>query len=222
MDDEKYCVYCHTSPSGKKYYGITKNPRKRWGNGSGYSRNPHFHNAIVKYGWDNFTHEILHEGLSWEAAGELERQYIEAYHTNDFEYGYNRSVGGENPLLGRAYSDEERRYRSERMRGNTYGLGYKHTDEARQKISEAGHRRKGGPLSDRQLAEAISHLPPPRHGVENPAARPVMCVELNIVYPCGKDAAEALHLQRSHISNVCRGKREKTGGYHFRFWEGDE
>lgn len=216
----KYCVYCHTSPSGKKYFGITKNTRRRWGgNGSGYSRNPHFYNAILKYGWDNFTHEILHDGLSQEDACTLERRYIEAYRTNEFAFGYNRSVGGENPFCGREYSEKEREHRSRMMKGNKRGLGYRHTEDARRKISEAGYRRKGKPLTEEQLREVVSHLPPPRYGAENPSSKPVLCVELNIVYPCGKDAAEALNLQRSHISNVCQGKRETTGGYHFRFLE---
>lgn len=219
MDNENYCVYCHTSPSGKKYFGITKNPRKRWSNGSGYSRNHHFFNAILKYGWDNFSHEILHNGLSMERACELEKQYIETYRTNEAEYGYNNSTGGENPFVGRKVSEEERRYRSQIMQGNKRGLGYKHTDDARRKISEAGRKRKGQALNDVQRAIAISHLPPPRRGKDNPGARAVLCVELNVVYPCGKDAANDLNLHPSHISNVCRGKRETTGGYHFKFWE---
>lgn len=42
MNEEKklkWCVYIHTSPSGKKYIGITsQNPQKRWQNGKGYLR----------------------------------------------------------------------------------------------------------------------------------------------------------------------------------------
>lgn len=34
-----YCVYKHTSPSGKVYVGITKlKPKYRWNNGKGYTR----------------------------------------------------------------------------------------------------------------------------------------------------------------------------------------
>ena len=34
-----YCVYKHTSPSGKVYVGITKlKPKYRWNNGKGYKR----------------------------------------------------------------------------------------------------------------------------------------------------------------------------------------
>ena len=99
----EYCLYCHTAPNGKKYFGISKNPVKRWSNGHGYTRNAHFHNAIVKYGWDNFAHEILLDGLTHARACELEEQYIAEYKTNLYEYGYNGSLGGEKPANGRLY-----------------------------------------------------------------------------------------------------------------------
>ena len=45
-----YCVYMHTTPSGKKYVGISKNDvMKRWDCGRGYKGNTHFFNAIMKY-----------------------------------------------------------------------------------------------------------------------------------------------------------------------------
>ena len=61
-----YTVYKHTSPSGKVYIGITKRkPEYRWNKGKGYRKDQLlFYRAIKKYGWDNFTHEILYTGLS--------------------------------------------------------------------------------------------------------------------------------------------------------------
>ena len=39
--EKTYCVYKHTSPSGKVYIGMTCKdpPEKRWSNGNGYKRN---------------------------------------------------------------------------------------------------------------------------------------------------------------------------------------
>ena len=63
-----YVVYKHTNKINKKVYiGITKNgddPNKRWRNGMGYSYNQKFFTDILKYGWDNFTHEILEKDLN--------------------------------------------------------------------------------------------------------------------------------------------------------------
>ena len=72
-----YCVYKHTTPSGKVYIGITSKPvEKRWLNGRGYARNEHFWNAIKKYGWENIEHRVLVSGLSKEEASEVEKMYI--------------------------------------------------------------------------------------------------------------------------------------------------
>lgn len=94
--NESYTVYKHTSPSGKVYIGITSQaPAQRWQGGLGYRRNPHFFRAILKYGWDNFSHEILSEGLSKEEACKVEVALIAAFKSNDKAYGYNITNGGE-------------------------------------------------------------------------------------------------------------------------------
>ena len=78
---KNYVVYCHTSPSNKKYVGISCNPIKRWNNGKGYIKNYLFYRAIEKYGWENFKHEILYENLTIEEAGEIEKTLINKYAT---------------------------------------------------------------------------------------------------------------------------------------------
>ncbi len=63
MNKKTWTVYMHTSPNNRVYVGITsKKPTRRWDNGNGYSYNPYFSNAIKKYGWENFKHEILSYG----------------------------------------------------------------------------------------------------------------------------------------------------------------
>ena len=87
----KYWVYVHTCPNGKKYVGITTRirPERRWGkNGKGYYQNEHFYRAILKYGWDNITHEVF-EVDSAEEMYRKEIELISFYHTNDPRYGYN-------------------------------------------------------------------------------------------------------------------------------------
>lgn len=96
-----YSVYKHTSPNGKVYIGITKmKPKYRWGRGSGYRENDYFFRAIQKYGWDNFNHEIILDGLSEEEACEIERELIAKYKATDSRYGYNHSTGGKDTFAG--------------------------------------------------------------------------------------------------------------------------
>lgn len=101
--DKTYYVYCHTNNiNGKKYIGITglEKPLYRWHkDGSGYSGQV-FGKAIEKYGWNNFKHEILFEGLAYEDACKKEKDLIRKYKTTDRKYGYNISIGGDNGAIG--------------------------------------------------------------------------------------------------------------------------
>ena len=74
-----YIVYIHTNKvNGKIYVGITcRTPAKRWGkDGKKYEECPRFYRAIKKYGWDNFSHDIVMEGLSHDDACEMEKLLI--------------------------------------------------------------------------------------------------------------------------------------------------
>lgn len=95
MKERNYKVYKHTSPSKKTYIGITKErPERRWRNGRGYYQQKVFTNAINKYGWDNFKHEILYNNLTKEEAEQKEIELIAYYKSNQSEYGYNVDNGG--------------------------------------------------------------------------------------------------------------------------------
>lgn len=87
----------HTNKiNNKKYIGITSDkPSRRWRkDGSGYKKQ-HFSNAISKYGWDNFTHEILFAELTEEEALNKEKELIAKYNTTNPMFGYNITNGGD-------------------------------------------------------------------------------------------------------------------------------
>lgn len=91
-----YVVYKHTNLiNNKSYIGITKygeNPNYRWRNGMGYQENNEFFEDIIKYGWNNFSHEILESELDEIEAIQKEKEYIKKY--DCVNNGYNRSQGG--------------------------------------------------------------------------------------------------------------------------------
>lgn len=93
---DNYIVYKHTSPSEKVYIGITRfDPKYRWlNNGRGYRNQNVFFNAIIKYGWINFKHDILYTGLTEEEALEKEEELIREYKSYDRRFGYNVSLRG--------------------------------------------------------------------------------------------------------------------------------
>lgn len=93
-------IYKHTNKiNGKCYIGQTcrKNPNERWNNGKGYNGTI-FAKAIEKYGWDNFEHEIIEDGiLSEEEANKREMYWIEYYNSYagvSGGNGYNMTKGG--------------------------------------------------------------------------------------------------------------------------------
>lgn len=96
IEDRCYVVYKHTAPNGKCYVGITcqNPPEKRWKGGYGYRDNQYFSRAISKYGWSNFLHEVLVEGLTQKEAEEKEREIIAYYNSANRDFGYNLDLGG--------------------------------------------------------------------------------------------------------------------------------
>lgn len=112
-----YCVYKHTTPSGRVYIGITQqDPKDRWKGGYGYVNNLVFHRAIQKYGWDGIEHEILLDGLTKEEAKKAEVELIAEYNATDRRYGYNITAGGDS-VVSRPHTEEEKRHYSELWSG---------------------------------------------------------------------------------------------------------
>lgn len=177
-----YSVYKHTLPkeiSGKDndmlYIGITmQDINKRWQNGLGYKHNLYFNNAIRKYGWKNFKHEILFSGLSKEEAEQKEVELIDYYKSNQRNYGYNITNGGEclgkhseetkqkmkenhadfsgknHPQYGKHHSEKTKLIISEKAKeryksGNHPSKGLKHSDETKIKLSEIAKERLSVP-----------------------------------------------------------------------------
>ena len=153
---KKYWVYIHTCPNDKKYVGVTgRNPEIRWGkNGEGYYQNEHFYRAILKYGWDNIVHEVF-EVDSKEEMYRKEVELISFYHSNDPEYGYNHSIGGEKSSLGCKHSEESRKKRSEAHRGKPHP----HSEETKKKIAEANRRKAKDPEFRKKQSEAHKGKP---------------------------------------------------------------
>ena len=110
-DEKLYCVYKHTNKiNGKQYVGQTcQKPEKRWSNGKHYETSTYFNNAIKKYGWDNFEHEIVATKLTLKEANYLEEKLIAELDLMNPKKGYNLRSGGENNFL----SEETKRKISE-------------------------------------------------------------------------------------------------------------
>lgn len=120
-----YVIYIHRNIiNGKVYIGQTRNLSERWRcNGKNYFNSVKFYNAIKKYGWGNFTHEVLYSNLNKQAADKLERELIVKY--NSIDDGYNLKEGG-----ARGELSEE----SIKKMSNSLKKGYFDFPERREKI----------------------------------------------------------------------------------------
>ena len=95
-----YYIYKFTNKkNGKHYIGQTNNLQKRYNGHKSESFNPKasgywlpFHCAIRKYGFDNFSFEVLEE-CSVNELNEKECYYIQKYNSI-VPNGYNMTLGG--------------------------------------------------------------------------------------------------------------------------------
>lgn len=240
---ETYCVYKHTSPSGKVYIGMTKqSPEARWKNGFGYASSKHFYNAITKYGWDNFSHEIIIDNLSVEEACHYEKLFIKFYHSTDRRYGYNCKDGG---LDTNALTEESRKKLSQSMKAfyashpekreeiRRRVLGYKHTEETKEKmrnchkhhpehltdewkknIGEANRKKHDNAAYHEQVSDRCR-----KNGMM--ASLPVEQLSLDgkliARYPSGRAAERATGIKNGNISSCCRKITKTSGGFKWRY-----
>ena len=81
-------IYCYTNKiNGKKYIGQTINPQLRYNAHKSNYKNPNhieynslIHKAFRKYGFNNFTYEVLVKGIDdINVLNELEIYYIKKF-----------------------------------------------------------------------------------------------------------------------------------------------
>lgn len=226
-----YKVYCHTSPNGKRYVGISNNPEKRWNNGKGYIKNYLFYRAIEKYGWNNFNHEILYDNLSIEEAGAIEQKLIQKWNLTDPNFGYNLREGGNGK-----FSDYSRYLMSKNRKGNTNSVGQYHSLENRKQISESLKKyykehpiQKLDMTNNKEYQKIIAKRKELTHhklslatsGANNPSARPIRQLdkEGNLIeeFAYATLAAKKYNIDLSSIIKCCRGKQKTCGGYKWEY-----
>lgn len=94
-----WCIYKHENKyNSKVYIGQTihqDNPQLRWDYGNGYKQNEQnkFYNAIKKYGWNGFTHEIIERDIPTQKETNKREIYWINYY-DSYRYGYNSTPGG--------------------------------------------------------------------------------------------------------------------------------
>jgi len=145
MESIMEVIYKLTSPSGKYYIGRSKNYDNRMKQHESRSKTSDeivLYKAIRKYGWDNFTKEILAEVSNSEAV-EIEEFFIEKY--NAVTEGYNMTYKGCGGDIweGRRDTKEYEEYcilKSKQSSENNGFKGKRHTLESLKKMSHPDYK----------------------------------------------------------------------------------
>lgn len=231
-----YCVYIHTNKiNGKKYVGQTifgNNPNERWRNGTGYVHSPYFWNAIQKYGWDSFEHDVIASKLTKEEADNFERLLIEKLNTCDNSCGYNMTCGGDGQS-GRSLTEETKQKISKALKGR------KLTDETKMKIGKASEGRNVGRRHTEDELEKMSQprkrkcQPNPNSKIYNLRSEDVKKriqesshkkevlqkdIDGNVlnIYDSLSNASRATGINLGNISSCCNKRVKTVGGF---IWE---
>jgi group I intron endonuclease len=165
-------LYCHTSPSGKHYVGVSsKGMNSRWAahvRAAKAGSTLRFHHAIRKYGPEAFVHEVLERLTTSAGARRAEQLWIREL--SSFGRGYNATTGGEGlqgfshtatsidrmRLAQKSRGSKGRDQQAKALRGRT---GHKHSESALEKMAAAARARGA---SGYEVALSRAHTPEAR------------------------------------------------------------
>jgi len=234
MQASNYCVYKHTAPSGKVYIGITgQKPERRWRGGEGYKGTP-FYNAILKYGWENISHEVLANGLSKEEACEMEIEAIREHESQDRERGYNVLAGGDVPLADCPASVREKmRVKSfEKWARDDYKqshIGNEHWTHKNGYCEKSIEAMRQSNLGRKRTPEQVEFLREKGRkqkrlrGKDNKKSIPILCISKDgdVVgkFFGAMEAERETGVCFQNIFKVCNGERKSAGGFVWRYAE---
>lgn len=224
-----YGWYC--TITDKWYIGQTVNPEERFNKHIYLLKkdNTHFHNALRKYGLNNFVYCILEDNVLRENLNLKEIEWIEYY--DSFLNGYNLTIGGDG-INGVIQSKDTRKRISESLKGKpTWNKGKHLSENHKKKISESNKGKpswskgKHGIFSEETLKK-ISESSKSRHGYWagklGPNRRKVSKYDLNGNYiqtyiTIREAVKENPKSGSSNIGAVCKGLRKQAGGFIWKY-----
>jgi len=209
--------------NGKIYIGITNQGvtvrfGKHISDSSGKYTFP-LHNAIRKYGKDNFQIEVIEIVDDVEVLKEREIYWIKYYDSYNRDKGYNLTLGGDG-TFGRFHSNETK----EKIRQKA--LGRKMSFETKQKMSKSQKKvdRNYSELAKKSNEKRWSNKENKlKASINNPKNKPVIKYTVNMIYVMEyKSLSEAerdLNIKYSHtnIASCARGKLKTAYGYIWKY-----
>ncbi len=177
--------------------------------------------------------EILQKKLTEEEALLKEIKLIKLYKS----LGYceaNLTFGGEG-VSGYKWTVKQKQEHSLRMKvynkqhvGKSHARGYKHTKEAKKRISKAHigkvfKKETREKLSKAHTGKKLTKDHKKKISLANKGkfkeGKKVVCIDTGIIYNSTAEASRLLDINQSNISSVCRGIRKHVGNMKFKYLE---
>ena len=209
----------YNTKSEKWYIGQTIRPEARFKRHINYAINKKdnnkFHNALRKYGLDNFVYCVLEENVLVDNLDMMEIYWIEEF--DSFYSGYNLTLGGDG-LKGFIMPEEQKKKISQSNKGKTKNHL---SEETKKKLSES-HKGNPGYWTNKHLSEEIRKRISESHkGKTSPNRKKVLQYDLNFNYiqtfNSLKEAQEKTNIAKSSICTVCKGRIKQAGGFIWKY-----
>lgn len=170
--------------------------------------NVHLRKAVLKYGIENFTWEVIQKCEVQELL-EVESFFINLYKSYDRKYGYNveRAAAGEN-----VRSEETKRKISSKLKGIKFSNEHKQNmsigwkEKSHDEWNELREIRRANALGKKQditVVELKSHK--------------IVCKETSETFSSISDGSRKLGISKSSIYSQLSGKLTHTHGLHFSY-----
>ena len=169
--------------------------------------------------------DVTKKILSDQRKGKRPHAFDENFRKKISEFAKTRT-GVKNPNFGNKWTDEQKKRMSEINKGCVSPRkGVKLSEETKLKVSlslkgkYAGEKSHnwGKPRSDetkRKLSLANMNK---RMGRDNHKSKRVVCIETGEIFESMREVERIKGFKSSHISDVCRGVRHTSHGYHWEY-----
>lgn len=228
---ERYgCIYQITNNItqqiyiGRTIHGVDERWREHIIDANNYRDNALLHSDMRKYGYENFSIQIIEDNIIESQLDNKEKYYIELLKSRKEYNNYNMTDGGSG-TYGCSKLDKNDIEKIYAMLKDIEN--YPFIDEIAQIFnvdeSTIAKINKGVYWKNEYTTYPIRKTKLTRRdkgrskGKNNPRAHKVRCIELNKTFDTINEANEYLGVKYSHISGCCRGECKTSIGYHWEY-----
>ena len=172
----------------------------------GTHHSKHLQSAWNKYGEHNFIFEIIEHIIDKNTLIEREQIFLDKLSP---EYNNSKTAGS---LLGHKLTPEQRKWRSENLRGNKAAMyGKKHSPETKIKIGNANRGRKlKKTIWNKGFCGKLSHSSKQINQLTLEGA-------LIKIWDSISDVQKTLGFSKGNISQCCKHKRVQANGFKWQY-----